>query len=112
MTDKLKPVGAHQIEGAMTSGTVDGNKDTGLLDFSPIADLHQASMLAGFVGLPEQSDGPIIIDEDELLRDFSQWLEMVTNLREAGSDGMNVYDADQSDDSDGVPASESSKTQD
>lgn len=93
MTDKLKPVGAHTPEGAMTSEAVDGKKNAGLLDFSPIADEHQASMLAGFVGKPTKADGPIIIDEDELLRDFSQWLEMVTSLRN-DDDAMKVYDTD------------------
>jgi len=93
MTDKLKPVGAHAQEGAMTSEAVDGKKNSGLLDFSPIADEHQASMLAGFVGKHAMADGPIIIDEDELLRDFSQWLEMVTSLRN-DDDAMKVYDTD------------------
>ncbi|MGD9681780.1 MAG: hypothetical protein AB7W16_11410 [Candidatus Obscuribacterales bacterium] len=78
----------------MTSEAVDGKKNAGLLDFSPIADEHQASMLAGFVGKPAKADGPIIIDEDELLRDFSQWLEMVTSLRNDDDDAMKVYDTD------------------
>lgn len=75
MTDRLKPTEA--LSGKTVASNSDAVASTHeVLDFSPTAKpantvTPDAAGVISFAPAPDMSAGPIIIDEDELARDFS-----------------------------------------
>ena len=104
MTDRLKPTEAANIA-KTTETTVEAAAQTAnVLDFSPSTRRTEAvepdaAGLISFAPAPDMSGGPIIIDEEELARDFSSAFHHAAGKRDSAEfpiPDLYQHDADDS----------------